>query len=734
MKIRKPETEKLIKTEVCGNGEPHPFVDNLDYLQSLREESRLLIRIACLRRKMNESLAERNLEREEDVPVEGKAPVECTRSRIEKMSEALEWLRTWNLKRVEISRGKTEPLRFFEMSENLGLERFEQDVLLILFMKNFDPVSGKLLQKLEQEPMIRDGMMIGRFLEMLSPDFRAQIRNKAFFGCNGNLRKHNLVFDYFNMRVDGSSIFDERIFIQPRIANFLMGDETLYNSSLRCIRREEPAARLEQIVMPEGKSRQIMEQVDAFQQLEINGASKEIDDFFGYGTGLAMLFHGPSGTGKTMLAHAIARHMGVPIISVDLGVRRDMSVEDIVQFAFLEAGLAGGVLLFDECDDVFEDDSDESRAMLVGIEKSRGITILTTNQPLKLDPALDRRIRMKVPFPYPEEGDRKKIWKKLLPGGETEICEAEIGLLAKRYVFTGGIIKNAVLTALSLAQNRSCGLNGDILREACDIQADSIMERSPQTRVLRPEADLKKFPFPRVFRERIERLKRSVGSALEEERAAVILLRCGDIQTGAKIAEALAGDCGVYARMFDMRDVLRLRNDEKERDRVSGFPSAPFIRHLGRRTVSVIVDHFGNLDRFVTTDKDQGELVQDISGCIRSSSEIVFIITGQGERREGNCGIAFDAVIDVPNPPVLAQADAWRRCAGLERLSEDAAALLAEEYPMHLREIEEAVSGVLFEWGMESSADASFADMVRKHLEKGRQYVPVLFGRMREQI
>ncbi|MDO9508892.1 MAG: ATP-binding protein, partial [Thermovirgaceae bacterium] len=666
--------------------------------------------------------------------VKGKTHAECIGPRIERLTEALEWLRSWNLKRVELSRGKTEPLPFFEMSEKIGLKRFEQDVLLILFMKNFDPVSGKLFQKLEHESMMRDGVRIGVLLEMLSPDFRTQMKNKAFFGFNGNLRKHDLIYDYFHIRDESTSVFDERICAQQRIVNFLMGDETLYNSALRCIRREEPAARLEQIVMPDDTILQIMEQVDAFRQLEINGASKEIDDFFGYGTGLAMLFHGPSGTGKTMLAHALARHMGVPIISVDLGIRRNISVEDIVQFAFREASLSGGVLFFDECDDVFEDDSDESRAMLVGIEKSRCVTILTTNQPMKLDPALDRRIRIKVPFPYPDESDRKKIWKKLIPAGEMEIGEAEIALIAKRYVFTGGIIKNAVLTALNLAQSRKCGLDGDLLKEASDIQADSIMERSPQTRVVRPEAVLKEFPFPRVFRERVERLKRSVGSALEEGRSAVILLRCGDIQTGAKIAEALAGDCGVYARLFDMRDVLRLRNDEEERDRVSGFPYTPFIRHLGRRTLSIIVDHFGNFDRFVTSDKDQGETVQELAGCFKSSSEIVFIVTGQGERIKNNSGIEFDAIIDIPHPPVLAQADAWRRCAGLERLSEDAAALLAEEYPMHLREIKEAVSGVLFEWGSESSAGASFADLVRKHLEKGRQYVPVLFGRVREQI
>jgi len=104
--------------------------------------------------------------------------------------------------------------------------------------------------------------------------------------------------------------------------------------------------------------------------------------------------------------------------------------------------------------------------MLVEIEKSQCVTILTTNQPMKLDPALERRLRIKVRFAEPDEPSRRKIWGKLLPGTGLEVTEQDISMLSKRYVFTGGIIKNAVLTALNLAEVRECKVGGDLLREA----------------------------------------------------------------------------------------------------------------------------------------------------------------------------------------------------------------------------------------------------------------------------
>ena len=718
------------KAETGGNGNPYPFADNLDYLQSLRGEARLTLRIADLRKRAQTRSLDQDAGEFPEFEDAGEAGKDLA-PKIAKMEKSLKWMKDWNLRRAQVSQGKIEPLHFFELSGKLGLEPFERDVLLLLFMHGFDPFTLMLFQKIEEDSRSRYGIRIGLLLEILCPAFRDQLRNKAYFGLDGTLRKNQLLFDYLGMMDGNESVMDERISIHQRVAHYIMGDETVYHPMLRCTRSEEPSACLEQVVMGEDILAQVLEQIDAFDRFRRSGASREINDHFGYGTGLAMLFYGPSGTGKTMLAHALARRMEVPIISVNLGAVRNMSSEDVMQYAFREGSISGGVVYFDECDDIFKSDSNESRAMLVEIEKSQCVTILTTNQPMKLDPALERRLRIKVRFAEPDEPSRRKIWGKLLPGTGLEVTEQDISMLSKRYVFTGGIIKNAVLTALNLAEIRKCQVGGALLREACDIQADSLVERTRAVKVYRPHAGIGDFSFPRPFRERLENLGRSVKVALDKDRPAAILVKCTDVATGAGIVEAIAKYCDVCVRSFDMRDVLRLKGEAEMKEEERIFPSAPFARQPGHRSISLVVDRFDDLGRFISRDREQGGVAEELANCFESSTEAVFIATRPWGRIRPDRGISFDSVLEVPHPSVAAQADAWRKHAGEKGLTEEEATELAEEYPMHVREIGVAVASIAFEREGFLKEDIPFSVAARRFLSRDKALLPVLFGKGR---
>ena len=75
--------------------------------------------------------------------------------------------------------------------------------------------------------------------------------------------------------------------------------------------------------------------------------------------------------------------------------------------------------------------------------------ILATNKVVDLDPSLERRITMKVPLGIPDEEQREKIWKALVPAN-VSLCEGvNFKELAKKYIFTGGLIKNALFMAVS---------------------------------------------------------------------------------------------------------------------------------------------------------------------------------------------------------------------------------------------------------------------------------------------
>ncbi len=115
--------------------------------------------------------------------------------------------------------------------------------------------------------------------------------------------------------------------------------------------------------------------------------------------GLGALFTGPSGTGKTVAAAAIARELGRPLQVVDLSrvVSKYIGeTEKNIDRIFAEAEASGAVLLLDEADALFGKRSEVSDShdryanqevsyLLQRIEACSGLVILTTNQPNDID-------------------------------------------------------------------------------------------------------------------------------------------------------------------------------------------------------------------------------------------------------------------------------------------------------------------------------------------------------------
>ena len=149
----------------------------------------------------------------------------------------------------------------------------------------------------------------------------------------------------------------------------------------------------------------------------------------GEAQGLAVLFSGPSGTGKTLGARAVASHLGLDLWRIDLSRVVDKYIgetEKNLARVFDAAEGGGAVLLFDEADALFgkrsavKDSHDRYANIQVGyllqrMEGYRGVAILTTNLKASLDPAFIRRLRFIVDFPMPDAGAREEIWKRVLP-------------------------------------------------------------------------------------------------------------------------------------------------------------------------------------------------------------------------------------------------------------------------------------------------------------------------------
>ncbi|MDA2989051.1 MAG: AAA family ATPase [Actinomycetota bacterium] len=190
------------------------------------------------------------------------------------------------------------------------------------------------------------------------------------------------------------------------------------------------------------------------------------------GRGITALFAGPSGTGKTMAAEALAGELGVPLFHVDLSSVVDKYIgetEKRLEQIFTSAEQSDGVLLFDEADALFGKRSQVSDArdrhanievayLLQRMESFDGLAILTSNLRANLDDAFSRRLDCIVDFPEPTQDLRKRIWRACLGEQGRNISDDEFETLSTLEL-SGGGISSACISAAFAAAGAGCDVS-----------------------------------------------------------------------------------------------------------------------------------------------------------------------------------------------------------------------------------------------------------------------------------
>jgi AAA+ superfamily predicted ATPase len=182
------------------------------------------------------------------------------------------------------------------------------------------------------------------------------------------------------------------------------------------------------------------------------------------GHGVTLLFHGPSGTGKTMAAEVVAHNVNMPLYQIDLSSVVSKWVgetEKNLKSIFRSAQGVDGILLFDEGDAMFgqrtkvEGSQDrhsnmEVNFLLQEIESFDGIVILSTNHEKSVDPAFLRRFTYGITFAPPDHLQRARIWRNNIPAKLPLMDDVDLERLSVMQL-TGGKIKNCIRHAAARA-------------------------------------------------------------------------------------------------------------------------------------------------------------------------------------------------------------------------------------------------------------------------------------------
>lgn len=303
-------------------------------------------------------------------------------------------------------------------------------------------------------------------LNFLSGGFEERIKFSRYFYCNCNLVKSGLIRideDYRRRSCRFEIEIDRHIYNDIIGLKFEM-DEILAGSNLY-----RPATRFEDVILPEQVKETVKTTVTNLPKMQeiIKKRVEKGTDY--YGTGSVMLFYGPSGTGKTMLANAVANYMNKNLLLVNFS-RLDDRGDRALRAIFREARLNDAIVFFDECDALLSDRywNNEFSSIMTELERHDGFAILATNVPERLDEAARRRIMLSVEFHKPDYNMREKIWRREVPEKIRTADDIDWRYLAFNFELTGGLIKNAVRNAILSALERD---QNDPVITAADLDA-----------------------------------------------------------------------------------------------------------------------------------------------------------------------------------------------------------------------------------------------------------------------
>jgi SpoVK/Ycf46/Vps4 family AAA+-type ATPase len=225
----------------------------------------------------------------------------------------------------------------------------------------------------------------------------------------------------------------------------------------------QPRRTFHDVVLPPATRRALDEALAQVQTRELIFEQWGLGERHPTGAALAFNFAGPSGTGKTICAEAIAHTLGKRLLLVRYAELESMWFGETpknVAAVFRLAEEEDAVLFFDEADAIAarrttEVDRGAQRetntvvnVLLQELERFDGVVIFATNLAVNFDPAFERRIRTHVLFEQPGVEERELIWFVQIHPQLTPLADdVDFHDLAERFEVSGGDIRNAVLKA-----------------------------------------------------------------------------------------------------------------------------------------------------------------------------------------------------------------------------------------------------------------------------------------------
>ncbi len=720
-----------------------PFSDNHDYLEASEYECLLILARAML---SQQGATERN--NPEFLRAMAVAGLTREETEPEILAELIQNAEQRNCAKAAAAEQAGIDILFLKFCRENDLDGLSRKTIMLLLIS---ATSNRFVQMFDLGNFgeaAREGnrFRIGTIIDIICHNYREQLDCRKIFSQDSPLLQQDILY-MDNCYDDASNILEKHVCLYERLVSYLIGDTSLYKSSAGVIQRETGAVSLEQVVIPDETKKELVAHISNYLTFRESSGANILDSFYGYGTALAILFYGPSGTGKTMMAQALASHFHRPLYSLKMSEfrRRDIYIpaEDVIKNLFVEAAMNSGIAFFDEADDFFENDSYLASILLVQIEKARCVVILSTNKPVDLDPAMERRLSMKIHFQLPSSEMRSRMWQALMPDFVKLSSDVDFNLLAQRYHFTGGLIKNSIFMALTnflmSGNNADKLLTMRVIEQAAEKQADQMVDTGDLYQAYTPACKISDLQINPRQKNELANVANSYRFIMKQSLGLNILITSTDIQTGIRAAEALAHECALKVKKYDyMRLYLKNGHDDKVLDPVTQKKVSPmdfaFAENTGEASLLLFVDHTGvlkwNKEKQMTGDgQDRSFMHLELRYHLREYQGLFCVVSIQP--LEGMLPVEFNLHFHMECPTEDTQMQQWEKYLNKNKIDTHQLVSLVEKNPMHAAEIEfiarQAIIQAAVKYGSGEPRVKDISDVISRYRPK--QSVPLLFGR-----
>lgn len=368
--------------------------------------------------------------------------------------------------RATVAEGKFIP-EIEALASRFHLSELEKNVLLFLVGNS---ISHDVLVAINGRYFLREGqrqITVGYIIFVLCNGLQHRVKAREVFLQSSPLLSHSIIslappdnsaFGDIPRNSFNVDLMNYICDIDRKIVDLLMGKTVDSREMVPGSTVITPSVCLEKVVLPRATMEKVFSRLEHFSLVNECKRQCNFGDGLGESTGgLVILFYGPSGTGKTMLAHAVAHELKKKLLLVSLvAFKHSQNAPEMLKFIFREAKLTEAIIFFDECECIFSSRAENSllTTLLVEFEKYDGVMLMATNAAHSFDESMNRRISLMVEFKPPDHSMRHQIWRSHLPSKLALASDVSLEQLALNYELTGGLIRNAVLAAISSAVAR----------------------------------------------------------------------------------------------------------------------------------------------------------------------------------------------------------------------------------------------------------------------------------------